>query len=97
VKLVLVTPQNKHEYVVKWIEVHTASGSLVIQPGHAPMILMLAPGASFSFLSSIDEKVTIPLVRSGFMEVNRDSAVALLGQETDISPASSMGSPIGTK
>jgi F0F1-type ATP synthase epsilon subunit len=81
VKLVLVTPQNKYEYGVQWIEAHTASGSLVIQPGHAPMILMLAPGFNFSFLLENGEKNTVQLSRSGFMEVGRDGAVVLLGQD----------------
>lgn len=80
-KLVVVTPQNKHEYVVQWIEAHTSAGSLVIKPGHAPIILMLVPGANFSFLSATDEKKVILLTRPGFLEVNRDNAVALLSQE----------------
>ncbi len=83
-KLVVVTPQSKHEYVVQWIEAHTSDGSLVIEPGHAPIILMLAPGADFSFLSEADAKKVIPLVRPGFLEVNRDMAVALLSQEVTL-------------
>ena len=83
-KLVLVTPQSKYEYSVQWIEAHTASGSLFIKPGHAPMILMLAPGFSFSFSLETSEKKEIALVRPGFMEVNRDSAVVLLGQEVAV-------------
>lgn len=80
-KLVVVTPQTKHEYVVQWIEVHTASGSLFVKPGHAPMILMLAPGFDFSFLLDSGEKKTVALSRSGFMEVDRSGVVALLGQD----------------
>ena len=83
-KLVLVTPQSKYEYVVQWIEAHTVAGSLFIKPGHAPMILMLAPGFSFSFMLETSEKKEIVLVRPGFMEVNRDSAVVLLGQEVAV-------------
>jgi F0F1-type ATP synthase epsilon subunit len=81
VKLVVVTPQSKYEYDVQWIEAHTASGSLIIKPGHAPMILMLVPGLSFSFMLETSEKKEIALVRPGFMEVNRDGAVVLLGQD----------------
>ena len=80
-KLIIVTPQNKLEYVVQWIEAHTQSGSLVIKPGHAPMILMLSFGYDFSFLLDNGEKKVISLARPGFLEVNRDGAVALLGQE----------------
>ena len=83
-KLVVVTPQSKHEYVVQWIEAHTASGSLVIKPGHAPMILMLVPGFDFSFMLETSEKKLIQLLRPGFMEVNRDGAVVLLGQEVAV-------------
>lgn len=80
-KLVIVTPQNKLEYVVQWIEAQTQAGSLVIKPGHAPMILMLSFGFDFSFLLENGEKKVIALTRPGFLEVTRDSAVALLGQD----------------
>lgn len=80
-KLVIVTPQSKYEYDVQWIEAHTSSGSLIIKPGHAPMIVMLIPGFDFSFLLESGDKKIISLQRSGFMEVNRNSAVVLLGQE----------------
>lgn len=83
-KLVVVTPQSKHEYVVQWIEAHTQTGSLFIKPGHAPMILMLVPGFDLSFSVDSGEKKIVTLVRPGFLEVNRDSAVALLSQETNI-------------
>ncbi len=83
-KLVVVTPQNKLEYVVQWIEAHTQTGSLVIKPGHAPMILMLSFGLDFSFLLDSGEKRVISLIRPGFLEVNRDSAVALLSQEVTL-------------
>ena len=83
-KLIVVTPQSKDEYVVQWIESHTQTGSLVIKPGHAPMILMLVPGFDFSFSIDTGEKKIISLDRPGFLEVNRENAVALLGQEVTL-------------
>ena len=80
-KLVVVSPQNKHEYVVQWIEAHTPSGTLFIKPGHAPIILTLVAGSDFSFLLSTDEKKIVRLVRPGFLEVNRTTALALISQE----------------
>ena len=65
--LVVVTPQNKYEYVVQWIEAHTPTGSLFIKPGHAPMMLMLAPGEDFSFLLDAGEKKIIQLKE--FLEI----------------------------
>ena len=69
---------------MQWIEAQTQAGSLVIKPGHAPMILMLNFGYDFSFLLEGGEKKVISLVRPGFLEVTRDSAVALLGQEVTL-------------
>lgn len=82
-KLVVVSPQNKCEYVVQWIEAQTPSGTLFIKPGHAPIILTLVAGSDFSFLLPTDEKKIIRLVRPGFLEVNRASALALISQETE--------------
>ena len=80
-KLVVVSPQDKYEYVVQWIEAHTPSGSLFIQPEHAPMILTLLAGSDFSFLLSTDEKKIIRLIRPGFLKVARDGAMAIIGQD----------------
>jgi len=85
VKLTVVSPQSKHEYVVQWIEAHTPAGTLFIKPGHAPIILTLVAGSEFSFLLPIGEKKIIRLIRPGFLEVNRTYALALISQEINLS------------
>ena len=81
-KLVIVSPQHKYEYDVEWIEAFTPSGNLIIQEGHAPIILTLVPGFDLSFLlPTTGEKKIIKLTRHGFLEVNRTSALALISQE----------------
>ena len=80
-KLVVVSPQSKHEYVVQWMEAHTPSGSLFIKPGHIPLILTLLAGSEFSFLLLTDEKKIIRLIRPGFLQVERESAMALISQD----------------
>lgn len=80
-KLTVVSPQNKHEYFVQWIEAQTPVGALIIKPGHAPIILSLVAGSEFSFVLENDEKRMIRLARPGFLEVTRATAVALIGQE----------------
>jgi len=81
VKLVVISPQSKHEYTVQWIEAHTLTGNVVIKSGHAPIILTLVAGTDFSFLLASDEKKIIRLFRSGFLEVDRTTALALISQE----------------
>ena len=82
-KLVVVSPQSKSEYMVQWIEAHTPEGALFLKPGHAPIILTLVAGSDFSFLLPTDEKKIIKLVRPAFLEVNRTSALALISQEIE--------------
>ena len=81
-KLVIVSPQHKYEYDVEWIEAFTPEGNLVIKSGHAPIIVTLVPGFDFSFLvPEMGEKKIVKLLRPGFLEVNRTSALALISQE----------------
>ena len=82
-KLVVVSPQSKSEYVVQWIEAHTPEGTLFLKPGHAPIILTLVAGSDFSFLLPTDEKKIIRLIRPAFLEVNRTTALALISQEIE--------------
>jgi F0F1-type ATP synthase epsilon subunit len=82
VKLTIVSPQHKYEYTVQWIEAQTPAGSLIIQPEHAPIILSLIAGSDLSFaITGTNEQKNIRLVRPGFLEVTRNSAVALVGQD----------------
>lgn len=83
-KLVIVSPQNKYEYDVQWIEAYTSAGTLFIKPGHAPIILSLLAGFDFSFLAANNEKKIIKLIRPGFLEVNRDSSLALISQDVTV-------------
>lgn len=80
-KLTVVSPQNKHEYVVQWIEAQTPAGSLIIKPDHAPIILSLVAGSDFTFVLDTHEKKIIHLIRPGFLEVTRQKVVALIGQD----------------
>lgn len=82
-KLTVVTPQHKNEYTVEWIEGHTPVGNIIVLPGHAPIIMTLIAGSDLSFLLPTGEKKRVKLLRSGFLEVNRTSALALINQETD--------------
>ena len=82
-KLVVVSPQHKYEYAVEWIEASTPEGSLMIKPGHAPIIMTLLAGSDFTFLLPTGEKKLIKLTRPGFLEVNRELALALINQENE--------------
>ncbi len=80
----LVSPAHQQEYDIEWLEAFTPSGSLVIQEGHAPIIVTLIAGSDLSFLfSPTGEKKIIKLVRPAFLEVNRMSVLALITQDSE--------------
>ncbi len=81
-KLIIVSPQQKNTYSVKNIEAHTSEGSLVIQQGHAPIIMTLAPNTELSFVLKTGEKIAIYLTQPGFLDVSRMSVTALLNQDS---------------
>ena len=81
-KLVIVSPQQKNTYSIKTIEAQTTTGAIVIQQGHAPVIMTLAPNTELSFVLKTGEKIVIHLAQSGFLEVSRTRVMALLNQDS---------------
>ncbi len=80
-KLNIITPQTKESHTVAWVEVMTSVGSFVIQKGHAPMVLALAPEQPVIFrLTNGKQEQVVPL--RGFIEVNRTEATLLINDST---------------
>jgi F0F1-type ATP synthase epsilon subunit len=84
VKLTIVSPQHKREYVVQWVEVHTPVGTLIIKKNHAPIILSIIAGSDFTFVLDTGEKKIIKLIRPGFLEATRTNIVAIIGQDVEL-------------
>jgi F0F1-type ATP synthase epsilon subunit len=80
-KLLIISPQHQESYIIEWLEAHTPQGSIIIQPGHAPIILSLVTDTSLSFLLTTGETKTFTLNRPGFLEVNRTTITALINQK----------------
>ena len=75
--LTIATPVSSRTADIVWLEINTTVGNFVIQYGHAPMVLELAPGrpAVFSLKNGKQESV---LVAKGIIEVTRTSATLLI-------------------
>jgi len=83
VKLTIISPQYKESYTIDWLEVQTSCGTLVIKPGHAPIILTITAPSEFSFVLKTGEKKIVMITRPGFVEVTRTTIIALLNQEIE--------------
>jgi F0F1-type ATP synthase epsilon subunit len=48
-ELLIVSPLEKEIVDVTWLEIHTHQGSCIIQEGHAPMMVTLAPKSDLTY------------------------------------------------
>lgn len=79
-KLHIVSAQQLDTYVVSWISIETDIGNFVVQPGHAPMVLTLAPQKPLLFQLAGGKQEYI-LISRGVIEVNRQDVTALLYED----------------
>lgn len=75
--LSIISPEQKNNYKVAWIEVQTEVGSFVLQPGHAPMVLVLASNKPLLFRLESGKEKSINIA-NGVIEVGRASAIVLI-------------------
>lgn len=80
-ELRVVTPQHIQKYIVTWIDLNTPEGNLVIQPGHAPMVLLLSPGKEVTFCLKNGKKESA-MISQGIIEILRTHAILLINTIT---------------
>ncbi|HRN78404.1 MAG TPA: hypothetical protein PLU71_04135 [Candidatus Dependentiae bacterium] len=78
-ELHITSPEKTQIFEVEWVEAFTPTGSFIIQPGHAPTILMLSPGKKliFGLKNNTEQSITIP---RGILEVTRTQVIALINK-----------------
>lgn len=76
-KLTVVSPTEKKELAIAWIEVNTPVGNFVIQSGHAPMMLTLTPNTPLLVRLKTGKQTSLENP-GGFLEINRETATLLL-------------------
>jgi len=76
-QLYIIRPTEKKVMEIKWIELETLAGNFVIQPEHAPVILVLSPDNVVNF--ELENGTTESLVvKSGIAHITRESVTLLL-------------------
>ncbi|MGB8367096.1 MAG: hypothetical protein WCD44_01945 [Candidatus Babeliales bacterium] len=80
-ELRIITPQHTQKYIVIWIDLHTPEGNLVIQPNHAPIILLLSPGKEVTFCLKNGKQESV-MVKQGIIEIMRTHATLLINTIT---------------
>ena len=77
-KCTILSPQDKKEYVISWLEVNTAVGNFVMQTGHAPTVLLLSPDKPFMIEHMDGQQETFHVATGGILEIDRTQATFFL-------------------
>ena len=78
-ELNVIRPYATDQFDIVWLELNTPTGNYVVQPGHAPIILILTPDqpAVFRLKSGKQESVN---VRQGIADIGRDYATLIINE-----------------
>jgi F0F1-type ATP synthase epsilon subunit len=76
-KLEVVSPRSYAEHLIAWIELHTATSSLVIYRGHAPMILVLGTHQAITFKLKTGKQQSLRIA-GGIAHIGREEVQLLI-------------------
>ncbi len=76
-KLHIITTQRTQSHDIDWIELNTPAGNMVIQHGHAPMIIELNAHEELLYQTTSGLQESIKIIQ-GIAHVNRDTITILL-------------------
>ena len=79
-KFSVISPYSTIEHNIVWAEINTPVGNMVIQEGHAPMIIEIEPSSEILFMQH-NGKQTSLIVAQGFIHVARDGIKLLITKE----------------
>ena len=63
-KLSIIDTEKRVDYDISWVELNTPAGNLVIQKGHAPMIIELSLGQELIFELSSGRKESLDILQA---------------------------------
>ena len=76
-ELIISSPQQRTRHEVAWVELNSPTGNLIIQPGHAPMVLRLKERSpiTYGLLSGKQETLEVD---HGTVHVTRSTVLLLI-------------------
>jgi len=77
-KLSIIDTEKVVNYDVNWVELNTSVGNMVIQEGHAPMIIELSPGHEFLFELAVTGEQKNIMITQGIAHITRTEVKILI-------------------
>ncbi len=69
-QLIINSPSKKEVHEVAWVEFNTPTGNYIIQPGHAPTVLILSPSKPMMYALK-NGKEEVVMVHQAIAEITR--------------------------
>jgi F0F1-type ATP synthase epsilon subunit len=66
--------------MIVWLEINTPAGNMVIQEGHAPMVVEIEPNSELLFMQQNGKQISV-FVLQGFIHVTRQDIKLLVTKE----------------
>ncbi|MBP6869330.1 hypothetical protein KBC04_00380 [Candidatus Babeliales bacterium] len=79
-KFSVISPHSVIHHTIVWIEINTPVGNMVIQEGHAPMVVEIEPNSELLFMQHNGKQISI-VVLQGFMHITRQEIKLLVTKE----------------
>lgn len=79
-KFSVISPHTIIEHNIVWIEINTPIGNMVIQEGHAPMIIEIEKNSELLFMQENGKQISF-MVFQGFMHITRQEIKLLITKE----------------
>ncbi len=76
-KLQIITTQKMTQYDIAWVELNTPVGNMVVQPGHAPMLVELSSGYELIY-QTVDGALMSLMIVQGVAHVSLTDVKILL-------------------
>lgn len=79
-KFSVISPHATLEHTIVWVEINTPAGNMVIQQGHAPMIVEIQPESELLFMQPNGKQILL-IVLQGFIHITRQEIKLLVTKE----------------
>ncbi len=79
-KFSVIKPHSVQDHTIVWAEINTPAGNMVIQEGHAPMVVEIEPNSELLFMQPNGKQISIVVVQ-GFIHVTRHAVKLLVTKE----------------
>lgn len=78
--LSIISSLEQKNITIDWLEVNTAQGNYVIQPGHVPTVLIASSGSTISYQPTGTDHVEELAIKQAIVHITRSEIALIITQ-----------------